>query len=89
MQHNSIENNDDETLNDYGSTRGRGYGPEMIERFRETRAAARASGHASAGRTDSLWRHVNGLSEALRALLVFVEYDGHVAPGDEQMQMLL
>jgi hypothetical protein len=51
--------------------------------------AARESGHASAGQLDSLWRQVDGLIEALRALAVFVEYDGHVAPGDEQVEMPL
>lgn len=34
-----IENSDDETLNDYSCTRGRGYSPETIARFQETRAA--------------------------------------------------
>lgn len=51
--------------------------------------AARESSHASAGQLDSLWRQVDGLIEALRALAVFVEHDGHVAPGDEQMEMPL
>ena len=51
--------------------------------------AARESSHTSAGQLDSLWRQVDGLIEALRALAVFVEYDGHVAPGDEQVEMPL
>ncbi len=48
---------------------------------------ARESGHASAGQLDSLWRQVAGLIEALRALAVVIEYDGHGAPGDEQMEI--
>ena len=50
--------------------------------------AARESGHASAGQLDSLWRHVDGLSEVVRALLVFIEY-AHVPKGDEQVEMPL
>ena len=34
-----IENNDSDEADDYGCRRGRGYSPETIARFQETRAA--------------------------------------------------
>lgn len=30
-----IDSNDDESLNEYGQTRGHGYSPEIIEKFKE------------------------------------------------------
>lgn len=38
-----IKNNDDETLNEWGDHRGRGYSDETIERFREAVAALRVA----------------------------------------------
>ena len=38
-----IKSNDDETLDEWGDRRGRGYSPETIERFREAVAALRVA----------------------------------------------